>query len=100
MAYKRWKYSERKVACILEGKRNTEKGVAVEDIKHPWLGIEVKSREKIPEWLISALTQAETNCPEEKLPIVALIEHRGVNLAILRLETFAAWFVAMKEVKD
>lgn len=67
-----------------------------------WLAPEVKSRKEIPDWLIKAIAQAETNAEKGKLPIVCLMEKgskgvAGMHLAIIRLETFAEWFVNREE---
>ncbi|MFC1924265.1 hypothetical protein ACFLXA_02745 [Chloroflexota bacterium] len=94
MPEKYWKVAERKVGKILGGQRNThDKGSNVPDVVHPWLAPEVKSRETIPNWLIEAIVQAETNATDGKLPVVCLMEKGGMHLAILRLETFAEYFV-------
>ncbi len=92
--YRRWKYVERRVAKLLGGTRVTRKGSAEVDVEHKWLGIEVKSMEHLPKWLIEAMAQSEANSPKDKLPIVVLCEKQGAEIVCIRLEQFIAWFIS------
>lgn len=101
--WKYWKEAERIVARIIGGERNRSKGMNDVDVLHSWLAPEVKSMENIPKWLIEAISQAEANAPEDKLPMVVVVEkgsrggksdeQAGMCLAIIRLQTFSNWFV-------
>lgn len=59
---KSWKTCERRIAAELGGSRipvsGRDRGDAP-DVDHPSLSIEVKSRKKLPAWLLDAIAQAE-----------------------------------------
>lgn len=58
------------------------------DIAHPRLSIEVKTRRRLPAWLVSALGQAVRAARDGQVAIVVLHrtgQHHENDLAILRL---------------
>ncbi|MCS7256455.1 MAG: hypothetical protein RMJ05_11840 [Thermomicrobium sp.] len=91
-----WKHVERAVARRLGGQRVPVSGRAGQpDVAHPWLSIEVKHRRKLPQWLTTALEQAERAARPDQLPIVVLHQHGQryrESLVVLRLADFEAWF--------
>ena len=98
MSERRWKRTEREVAGILHGKRVPITGRArgdVPDVRHPWLAVEVKSRESIPKWLTGAMAQARAAASTTQLPIVVLHEvgqRHDADLVVLTLRDFREWF--------
>ena len=83
-----WKSVERKLASIFGGKREPITGRqrgSTPDVSHEWLSIEVKHREKLPQWLYDALDQAEKSRKDGQIPIVILHQKgmRHVNELIL-----------------
>jgi Holliday junction resolvase len=59
---KNWKSCERRIAEELGGVRVPVSGRSrgdAPDVDHPSLSIEVKSRKKLPAWLLDAIAQAE-----------------------------------------
>src|SRR4051794_6667924 len=96
MSEKFWKYTERRIAALLGGRRvpvsGRQRGDAP-DVAHPSLSIEVKSRKNIPRWLGDALAQAEASATGEQLP-VAILHARGQrfddSLVLVRLKHLAA----------
>jgi hypothetical protein len=80
---RRWKAIEYAVAKFWSGTRASYKAY---DIVHPWLNIEVKSREKPPTvWMERWLQQAEASAPTMTVPIVQMhiIGDRHVNDIVL-----------------
>ena len=89
-----WKATERAVASILGGQRAGPRG-AHPDVEHAWLAVEVKHRDKVPDWLKEAMAQAVRNSPgASHLPVVVLHEsgqRHGEDLVIIRLSDFVDW---------
>ncbi|MDW8059233.1 MAG: hypothetical protein RMK01_04085 [Thermomicrobium sp.] len=102
MSERRWKRVERRVARLLGAQRVPVDGRGqAPDLTHPWLAVEVKSRQRLPQWLRSAMAQAVRTARPEQLPLVVLhqVGHRWTeDLVLLRLADFRAWFVG--EVED
>jgi len=86
---KNWKRFERRVALRTGGERIpvSDRRTPL-DVKHPYLGIECKHREKISKFLKDALSQAEAGSVEESLiPTVVLGEkHSSRMYAFLDLD--------------
>lgn len=78
MSEKAWKRSERRIAEILGGRRvpvsGRQRGDAP-DIRHATLAVEVKSRKKLPAWIVDALDQAEASAGAGQTPVAVLHEH-------------------------
>jgi len=95
---RRWKRTEREIAARLGGKRVPVMGRArgdVPDVAHPWLAVEVKSRQRLPAWLREALAQAVAAARDGQLPIVVLHqcgERHDDDLVVVTLQDFQAWF--------
>lgn len=86
---KRWKRAEKRVAEIVGGRRVGITGNATEDISHPLLSIEVKSRERLPDWLWDALNQATTNAPQGKFPCAILHQkYSKKRIVLMDLDIF------------
>jgi hypothetical protein len=77
MADKPWKRAERRIAQYVGGTRvpvtGRQRGDAP-DIEHNWLGIELKYRKKLPEWIKDAFSQAKAASKGRQLPVVILCE--------------------------
>ena len=93
-----WKEVERRVAAILGGRRvpitGRQRGDAP-DIAHEWLGVEVKHRKKLPDWIHDAMAQARACSDGGKLPTVILHEHNQLytkSFVVLELDEFEQWF--------
>jgi hypothetical protein len=94
-----WKHFERVIAARLGGKRVPITGRTrgeVPDVAHLDLGVEVKTRKKLPDWLYEAMAQADACSKNGQLPIVVLhedgMEYRH-SLVVLRLEDFEKRFL-------
>jgi hypothetical protein len=91
---KDWKACERKVAALLGGMRVPVSGRGrghSPDILHERLSIEVKSRRKLPAWLMEAMKQAEDCAQDGQLPLIVL--HQDGQryqdaLMVMRLKDF------------
>jgi len=87
-----WKRAEREIAQRVGGKRVPVSGRArgdAPDVEHPRLAIEVKHRQKLPEWLLDALDQAEKSAILDQIPVVILHEagqRYDESLCLIRLE--------------
>ena len=98
MTERRWKRCEREIAAILGGQRVPITGRArgdVPDIGHPWLSIEVKSRETLPKWLVAAMAQARAAAHQGQLPIVVLHQvgqRHERDIVVLTLHDFVEGF--------
>ncbi len=91
-----WKHVERAVARQLGGQRVPVSGRAGQpDIAHPWLSVEVKHRQRLPQWLLAAVRQAELAATPGQLPLAILHQHGqryAEVLVVMRLEAFVEWF--------
>lgn len=92
----RWKRAERRIAQLVGGRRVPVTGRRGQpDVAHPWLAVEVKTRERLPRWLVAALAQARGAASSDQLP-VAVLHERGMRyrdaLVVLRLGDFLDWF--------
>jgi hypothetical protein len=95
---KSWKSCERRIAEQLGGVRIpvSDRGWGdAPDVAHPSLSIEVKSRKKLPAWLLDAMRQAEAAASPDQLPVAILHQDRSrysdavVVLRLSRLESLA-----------
>lgn len=104
MTDKAWKATERKIASILGGRRVPITGRQrgdVPDVAHDWLAIEIKHKQKLPDWVKDALDQAIASNPTgSKLP-VAILHESGERfdqaMVVIKLGDFVDWFVSRSE---
>ena len=85
-----WKHCERMVAKLLGGVRTGNNGDSRRDVEHPHWSIEVKHRQKLPNWIHNAMGQAEREA-DGRVPIVVLHEKNlkyEESYVIMRLHTF------------
>ena len=90
-----WKTAERTIARRLGGKRTGPSGRAGPDVTSSWLAVEVKTRRRLPAWLLDALQQARAGCSETRLPLVILHQvgsRHDDDLVLLSLGDFESWF--------
>ncbi len=98
-----WKRTERDIAGIIGGERVPVSGRQrgdQPDIAHPWLSIECKHRQSVPQWLQEALKQARAAVRGDQLPVAIIHRHGGRHaddLVVLRLADFTAWFGPVAE---
>lgn len=64
-----WKQCEREVARRLGGFRVGCTGEAAPDVQTPWCSVEVKTRKRLPKWLLEAMAQAVANAAPGTLPL-------------------------------
>ncbi len=100
-----WKAVERAVARKMKGTRmsNHALGQRTPDVETTAFSVEVKHRKTLPAWLLSALTQAETNATPGKLPVVVLHEagqRHDNDLVMVRLAEFCEWFGEVEAEED
>ena len=85
-----WKHCERMIAKLLGGERTGCNGESRRDGEHDRWSVEVKHRKILPEWLHSAMRQAELEA-EHRVPIVVLHE-KGLtyetSYVIIRMDDF------------
>lgn len=89
-----WKAAERAIARRLGGQRVGNRGTNTEDVTHPRLSVEVKSRKSLPAWLLGAMAQAQANAPPGRVPCVVLHEvgaRHASDLVMLALGDFEQW---------
>ncbi len=93
MANATWKRAEREIARLLGGVRSGPTGVAQADVVTPALVVEVKHRQRLPQWLLEAVAQARAVAPPGKLPVVVLHQQRQrytESLVVMRLSDLQA----------
>lgn len=92
-----WKHAERAIAKRLGCTRHPVNGRGDEpDLSNTWLAVEAKHRAHLPDWLHSAMGQAERNAGE-RLPVVILHQagqRYDQSYVVMRLEDFAEWHCA------
>lgn len=96
MPDRRWKAAERRIASALGGERVPVSGRARgdrPDVAHPSLSVEVKTRERLPSWLLDAVAQATAAAKAHQTP-VAVLHACGTRyddaLVVVRLRDFLA----------
>jgi hypothetical protein len=92
MSDKPWKKFERRVADVSGGKRIPINGRQQLDVDHPYLGIECKYRQQLPEWLFGdkgAWGQASVGSKKDDLiPTIVVGAKNSTDMfAIVKLET-------------
>ena len=93
MATSTWKHAEREIARLLGGTRSGPTGTAQADVVTPALVIEVKHRQRLPQWLLEAVAQAGAQAETGKTPVVVLHQHRqhyAESLVVMRLSDLQA----------
>jgi len=97
MSNKTWKAVELKICRMLGGDRTGPTGRDTSDCVHPWLGVEIKTRKRVPGYIRDWVEQAKSNIKlPGRLPIV--VWHQTGDrytdaLVLLRLGDFLDWFV-------
>jgi hypothetical protein len=103
---KNWKACERRIAEKVGGMRIPVSGRGrgdTPDVEHPTLSLEVKSRKKLPTWLLEAISQAEAAAGSERLPVAVLHEDRARYsdaLVVLRLSDFGELLEERAAIRD
>ena len=72
MADKTWKAVEREIARRLGGQRMVCTGQATADVITLSLAVEVKTRRRLPSWLLDAMAQVVAAAGADRLPILVL----------------------------
>lgn len=92
-----WKAVELKLAKMIGGERvpitGRQRGSSP-DIRHPYLSIEVKERQKLPDWIHEAMEQAEMAKCDGEHPITILHEKgqkHTDDFVVMRLGEFITW---------
>jgi len=90
---KRWKRQERRVAQLLNARRNPHDGSGSPDVESEWLVAEVKDRKKLPKWLLEALDQARAKAERTRLGLVVLTSSSTPQvLVVLHVDDFREWY--------
>ena len=95
MPEKLWKTVERRICKKHGGKRRGVTGKGESDCIHPWRGIEIKCRKKIPQYLRTWMEQAVVNAEAGKLPLVHWHEPSTLDaddIVFMRFCDFVDWF--------
>jgi len=97
MTEKAWKRRERRVAEVLRGQRTSLQGRSSPDVSTSRYKVEVKTRRKLPRWIVEGLATAQRHCGESDLGLLVLHELGAHNdLVVLRLKDFIDWFGEIK----
>jgi len=95
MPEKLWKTVERRICEKHGGKRRGVTGKGESDCLHPWKGIEVKCRRKMPQYLRAWIDQAVINAEAGKLPLVHWHQPGTLDaddVVFVRFCDFLDWF--------
>jgi hypothetical protein len=88
-----WKQTERRVARFLGGEVTERIGRKGVDVQTDWLAIEIKTRKKLPEWIVDAVAYARAHAGDGKLGIAVLHEVGSHDdLVVLSIHDFRIWF--------
>ena len=91
----RAKTDERDVAKILGGERHPADVGGPEDVRHPWLSIQVKGGLRVVNDTIRIGLAAAQATTEAKLPAVVLVDRGGTRVQrfiVFELGQFADWY--------
>lgn len=72
MPEKRWKAQERRVARLLNARRNPHGDPNAPDVENEWLLAEVKDRKEMAQYIDEALTTAQAKAGGKRLPLAVL----------------------------
>lgn len=88
-----WKQTQRRIAKSLGGSVTARTGYKGGDVETDWLVVEVKHRQKGPDWITQAVDHARAIAGESKLGI-AVLHAKGErdDLVVLSLKDFKEWF--------
>jgi hypothetical protein len=100
---KRWKAQERRIARLLNAKRNphgmqtnSHAKQGVPDVENAALAAEIKDRKVLPEWLVNAVMQAKGKATKAQLPLVVLTTPAAdLDLVVLDLRDYREWYVGV-----
>lgn len=93
MTEKRWKGQERRVARVLDAKRNPKDGSASPDAESKLLVIENKDRRTFPQWMLAALAKARNKAGSKRVGVLTLTSPETPQiLMVLDARDFQKWF--------
>jgi len=93
---KRWKAQERRIARLLNCKRNLNSGEAGPDLENAALAVQVKDRKDLPQWMQTALLQIRSQADKERLGIVVLTTPATSRAMVLMdLDDYRDWHVGI-----
>lgn len=96
----RAKSDERDVARILGGERHPADVGGPEDVRHPWLSIQVKGGLRVVNDTIRDGLAAAQATKEAKLPALVLVDRGGTRVRryiLFELEQFADWHAEVRQ---
>jgi len=94
MPEKRWKKDERKVARLLNCRRNPSGDPTAPDCENAHLAVEVKSRQKVTQWLVNAVLESVRKARDEQCPVVVVTGPTWpIDLVVIELRTYRDWYV-------
>lgn len=102
---RRWKRHERETATLLGSVRLPSNGRAQPDIIAGPFAVEHKSRETLPQWLASAIAQAQRNAGDGQTPLLILTTPNGrgrkpTRLVVLDFGDFIDWYGPVNGADD
>ena len=96
MPEKQWKTQERRVARLLNARRNPSGDPGAPDAENPSLAIEVKTQQELPQYLVNATLQSRRKAKEGQLPIVVLVGMSSpLDLVVMDLRDYRDWYVGI-----
>lgn len=100
MSEKHWKTLERRVARLLHCKRTTRIGTSGPDVENALLSVEVKSRQRLPDWLTEGVAQARGYAEGAKVPLLAVGSPKDSAVYIvMHVADFRAWYIGIPEAE-
>lgn len=94
MPEKRWKKEERRVARLLNARRNPHGDPQAADVENNFLVGEVKDRKELPAWIVAALARARATAGANRVGLVVITSPSTPEiLIVLNGYDFREWFI-------
>lgn len=89
---KAYRALETRLARRLNARRNPHGPEPAPDIENAWLAAQVKHRERLPQWILDQVAQAQQLAGPSRLPLALIANlHNPTTLVVMELADFLAW---------
>ena len=94
MTEKRWKAQERRMARLLNCKRNPNTGASQPDMENAHLAVDNKDRKELPKWIVEALVKVQGLAQPNRLGMVTVSSPNDpLVLVVMSLEDYRTWYI-------
>ena len=96
MPEKQWKAQERRIARLLNARRNPSGNPVAPDVENASLVGEIKVVQELPKYLVNAVLQSKSKVTGGRLPVVVLVGMTSpLDLLIMDLRDYRDWYVGI-----